>query len=218
MIDFKLYLITDRHATKMPLVDAVKQALEGGVKAVQLREKDLPVRELLAIARDLRTTTKEHGAKLFINDRIDVAIAVNADGIHLGGESMPCSAVRKLVGNRMLIGVSTHSLDEARNAGSEGADFITFGPVFDTPSKRKYGEPVGLRKLGEVVREVELPVFGLGGVNGKNLGDVLYTGARGVAMISAILSSHNIKKTASHMMEKVRLMDQLVCISCRPRE
>lgn len=217
-IDFKLYLITDRKVAKVPLVDAVRLALEGGVKAVQLREKDLPVRELLAVAKDLRKLTREHHAKLFINDRVDVAIGVEADGVHLGVESIPCSAARKLVGKKMLIGVSTHSLEEAKRAKSEGADFITFGPVFDTPSKRGFGAPLGTQKLGEVVREVSLPVFGLGGVNGRNLGDVLYTGARGVAMISAILASKNIRKTAKDMMEVVRLMDRMVCISCKPRE
>jgi len=217
-VDFKLYLITDRNATKLPLVEAVKQALEGGVKAIQLREKDMPVRELLSLAKDMRQLTREFGAKLFINDRIDVAVAIEADGIHLGHQSIPCKAARSVVGNRMLIGVSTHDLAEARQAEAEGADLITAGPVFDTPSKRGMGSPMGTQKLGEIVREVNLPVFGLGGVNGKNLGSVLYTGARGVAMISAIMRANDIKKTAGDMMEMVRLMDQMVCISCKPRE
>ena len=130
-VDFRLYLITDRKQVRIPLTEAVRQALEGGVRAVQLREKDLPVRELLAFARELRTLTRDFGAKLFINDRVDVAVAVEADGVHLGQQSMPASAARKVVGDRMLIGVSTHSVEEAMAAQSGGADFITFGPVMD---------------------------------------------------------------------------------------
>src|SRR5512147_2409528 len=115
-VDFKLYLITDRKQTRMPLPDAVRLALEGGVRAVQLRERDLPIRELLAVAQELRSVTREFGAKLFLNDRVDVAVAVEADGVHLGHQSMPPEAVRTIVGRRMLIGVSTHSIEEARAA------------------------------------------------------------------------------------------------------
>src|SRR5512143_3255944 len=125
----------------MPLPDAVRLALKGGVRAVQLREKDLPIRELLALALELRMLTGEFGAKLFINDRVDVAVAVEADGVHLGHQSMPPEAVRKIVGRKMLIGVSTHNREEALSAEKNGADFITFGPIFPTPSKMKYGAP-----------------------------------------------------------------------------
>ncbi len=142
-VDFKLYLITDRKQTKLPLPEAVRLALQGGVPAVQLREKDLPVRELLALAQELRAITREFGAKLFVNDHVDVAVAVEADGVHLGHQSMPVDAARKIVGSRMLIGVSTHSAQEAKDAEARGADFITFGPVFETPSKVHVWKTVG---------------------------------------------------------------------------
>ena len=198
-IDFRLYLITDRQVTKLPLPQAVRLALEGGVRAIQLREKDLPIRELLALAGDLRVVTKEYGAKLFINDRVDVAVAVDADGVHLGTQSMPCSAVRKIIGRNRMIGVSTHSLDEAKNAEAEGADFITFGPVYSTPSKAIFGPPVGLDELKKAKKEVNIPVFGLGGIKSGNLGAVLQANVDGVAVISAILAAPDIQGAAEEI-------------------
>ena len=185
-VDFKLYLITDRKQAKMPLAAAVRLALEGGVRAVQLREKDLPIREMLLLAQELRTVTKEFGAMLFINDRVDVARAVNADGVHLGHQSMPVQAVRKVVGNDMLIGVSTHSVEEARAAESGGADFITVGPIFDTPSKSSLGRPVGLSILKELKCDLGIPFYALGGIKSGNIVKVIGAGAFGAAMISAM--------------------------------
>ena len=123
-IDFMLYLITDRKQTKLPLPEAVRLALKGGVRAIQIREKDMPVRELLALARELRSLTNQFGAKLFINDRVDVAVAIDADGVHLGHDSMPADAVRKIVGPTMLIGASTHNLDEATLGISMNPDAV----------------------------------------------------------------------------------------------
>lgn len=203
VVDFRLYLITDRHATKLPLVEAVRQALEGGVRAVQLREKDLPIRELLGLARELRALTYPYGAKLFVNDRVDVAVAADADGIHLGGESMPPQAVRDIVGKRMLIGVSTHGLDEARAAEAGGADFITFGPLFETASKKAYGPPAGVEAMSVVKRQVRIPLFALGGIKGARIPGVLAAGADGVAMISAILAADDIKKAAEELNRQI---------------
>jgi thiamine-phosphate pyrophosphorylase len=195
-VDFRLYLITDRHLTRFPLSEALIQALRGGVRAVQLREKDLPVRALLALAQGLRSITREFDAKLFINDRADVAVAVGADGIHLGNRSMPAVAVRKIVGEKMLIGVSTHSLAEAVNAEKSGADFITFGPVFATPSKMRYGPPTGLAAIGTVKEHVRIPVLGLGGIHVDNIMPVMRAGADGIAMISSILAADDIQRAA----------------------
>jgi thiamine-phosphate pyrophosphorylase len=203
VVDFTLYLITDRHATKLPLVEAVRRALEGGVRAVQLREKDLPVRELLALAQELRALTKEFGAKLFINDRVDVAVAVDADGVHLGRESMPVEAVRDVVGQRLLIGVSTHGLDEAKAAESAGADFITFGPVFETPSKKAYGPPVGVEAMSAVKKQVRIPLLALGGIKIATIPGVLAAGADGVAMISAVLAADDIQEAAEEMNRRI---------------
>ena len=202
-VDFKLYLITDRKQTRMPLPEAVRLALEGGVRAIQLRERDLPIRELLAVARELRKLTREFNAKLFINDRVDVAVAVEADGVHLGHGSMPPEAVRTIVGSRMLVGVSTHSLEEAKSAEAGGADFITFGPVFTTPSKTRFGAPVGTDAVSDLKKHVRLPVFGLGGIKTEAVREVLRASADGIAMISAIFGADDIRKAAEEMNRRI---------------
>jgi thiamine-phosphate pyrophosphorylase len=202
-VDFNLYLITDRKVTKMPLPEAVRLALKGGVRAVQLREKYLPMRELLALAQELRKITKESSARLFINDRVDVAVAVDADGVHLGGQSIPLAEVRRIVGRNMLIGASTHSIEEAREAEKAGADFITFGPIFSTPSKKKFGAPVGMEALRTVKKNGRIPVFGLGGIKSENIAQVMRAGADGVAMISAILAGDDIQTAAELMNRRI---------------
>ncbi len=216
-VDFRLYLITDRKVATKPLPEAVRLALEGGVKAVQLREKDLPQRELLALAGELRTLTREFGARLVINDRVDVAVAVGADGVHLGNQSMPVGAVRKIVGSTMLIGVSTHSVAEAQAAERGGADFVTFGPVFETPSKAAYGAPVGLEPLREACRRINVPIYALGGIRGRNIGHVLWAGAYGVSMISAVLAAPDIRRAAKNTVEMINIVDRSICVQCGRR-
>jgi thiamine-phosphate pyrophosphorylase len=194
-IDFRLYLITDRKlvTSHASLVTAVQQALKGGIKAVQLREKDLVTRDLLKLAYKMRTLTDQYKSRLFINDRFDIALAVGADGVHLTQNSIPVSAVRETVRSKLVIGVSTHSLKEAKEAVKGGADFITFGPVYSTPSKLKYGKPVGLNALKKVSSQAHVPVFALGGINSSKVRDVRDAGAYGAAMIREVLDSDNIK-------------------------
>lgn len=191
MLDFSLYLITDRKqvAKGHTLLTAVESALKGGVKAVQLREKDLTDDELLPLALDLRKLTNCYKAKLLINDRVEVALSVKADGVHLGGHSLPTETVRQKVGSEMLIGVSTHSKEEIQQAASHGADFVTFGPVYPTPSKATYGPPQGVPALENACENSALPVFALGGITSARAKECLQAGARGVALISAIISS-----------------------------
>jgi thiamine-phosphate pyrophosphorylase len=202
-VDFKLYLITDRKQTRMPLPDAVRLALKGGVRAIQLRERDLPIRVLLAVAQELRKLTNEFDAKLFINDRVDVSVAVEADGVHLGHQSMPPEAVRKIVNKKMLIGVSTHNPEEARAAEKNGADFITYGPVYLTPSKADLGLPVGPESIINIINRVKIPVFGLGGIKSGNIDQVLSFGADGISMISEIFASDDIESKSREILEKV---------------
>lgn len=216
-VDFKLYLITDRKKVRMPLPEAVRLALEGGVRAIQLREKDLPIRDLLALSQELRTMTREFGAKLFINDHVDVAVAVDADGVHLGHASMPVTAVRNIVGTKMMVGVSTHSIEEARAAESGGADFVTFGPIYETPSKAHLGTPVGLDALKSAKRAVDIPIFALGGIRGSNIGHVLWAGAFGVSMISAIFGADDIRKKAKNISEMIKIVDRSICVQCGRR-
>mgnify|MGYP001073912997 CR=1 FL=1 len=194
-MDFKLYLITNRKlfTNHESLIMAVEDALKGGLKAVQLREKELGTRDMLNMAYRLRELTKTYNSKMFINDRLDIALAVEADGVHLGQKSIPAHAVRKIVQDRLLIGVSTHSLDEAVDAEKGGADFITLGPLYETPSKLKYGEPIGIDAVREVKAKISIPLFGIGGVKLDKVREVMDAGADGVALISAILKAENIR-------------------------
>jgi thiamine-phosphate pyrophosphorylase len=189
-LDFDLYVITDRQQSGgRPLLTVVEAALRGGARAFQLREKDLPPRELYPLAREMRQLTQLYGARLLINDRIDVALAVNADGVHLTTASLPASVARQLLGPDRLIGVSTHNAAEAQAAAEGGADFLVFGPVFFTPSKAPYGEPVGLDALRAVRAAVELPILAIGGIKKANLDQVLAAGADGIAVISAVVAA-----------------------------
>lgn len=206
MIDFKLYLITDRKlfGDSYTLYAAVEEALKDGVKAVQLREKDLGIRELLEMAYKMKEITKKYKAKLFINDRVDVALAVKADGVHLGQSSMPPSAVRKIAKDKLMIGVSTHGIKEALEAEKRGADFITLGPVYKTPSKLKYGKPIGIDVLKKVKSRVSIPVFAIGGIKEDKVKEVMGAGADGIALISGILGAVDIKSAAKHYIMRVK--------------
>ena len=210
MIDFKLYLITDRklvtrHASRVTGFTAVQQALKGGVRAVQLREKDLETREMLKLAYKMRELTARYNARLFINDRFDIAFAVGADGVHLTQSSLPVDAVRNTVGKKLLIGASTHSLKEAKEAERGGADFVTFGPVYRTPSKVKYGAPKGLDALKSVSGKLRIPVFALGGVKAGRIKKVKDAGAYGVSMISEILQADNIRQRSKELLDIVMM-------------
>lgn len=202
-VDFRLYLITDRRLTS-DLAFTVEGALRAGVKAFQIREKDLSARELIGLAERLHGIAKKYGAMTFINDRIDIALGLGLEGVHLGQSSLPVSVAKKIAGDKLPIGVSTHSLDEAIEAQEDGADFITFGPVFETPSKINYGPPKGIQALREVVSRVKIPVFGIGGINMKNIHEVLDTGAHGIALISAIMASERPEDAARSLMEQIQ--------------
>ncbi len=200
-IDFNLYLVTDRKQTGgRSLEFVVEEALRGGVRAVQLREKDFLSRELYETAYELRKLTARHNAKLFINDRIDIALAVDADGVHLGYNSIPIYRARKILGEKKLIGVSCHNQVQAIIAQEKGADFITFGPVYFTQSKAPYGEPVGIAKLAEVTHLLTIPVFALGGIKPYNVPEVVAADAHGIALISAVLSADEPRTAAKNLL------------------
>ena len=188
-LGFSLCLVTDRAQVAGTLEEAVETCLGAGLKAVQLREKDLAARDLLSMARALRESTRRHGAKLLVNDRADVAIAVGADGVQRAGTSLPVPALRAISPRGFLIGASVHSLAEARVAEPEGADFLLFGPVYDTPSKGAYGPPQGLAAFERIASAVHLPVFAVGGVTPARVAETVRAGASGVAVIGAVLGA-----------------------------
>jgi thiamine-phosphate pyrophosphorylase len=203
--DFKLYLVTDRNQTAgRDLVWVLEQALDGGIRAVQLREKDLSGRDLFLLAERCQRLCQSYQAALFINDRVDVAIAVGAAGVQIGKPSIPVETARALLGSQKLIGVSTHTLEEAKAAEQNGADFILFGPVYFTASKAVYGSPQGLSALKTIVDNISLPVYAIGGITLENLEPTQNTGVRGVALISAIVSAANPKEAAEKMLRRLR--------------
>src|SRR5947209_11054689 len=173
----RLVLVTDRHGAAV-----VEAALDAGLPAVQLRDKDLPGRPLLALAERLRAATARTGALLFVNDRIDVALAAGADGVQLGTGSVPVEVARRLLPPGALVGVSTHAPGEAATA----ADFALFGPVWETPSK---AGAQGAARLGDAVRAAAIPVLAIGGVTAERVPAVRAAGAAGVAVIRAILAA-----------------------------
>ncbi len=201
-IDFRIYLITDRKLCPGgEILETVERALDGGVRAVQLREKDLLGRELFRLAERMRKLTEGYGAKLLINDRADVAMGVGADGVHLGILSIPPSEARRLLGPRAVIGCSAHNAKELRDAEEGGADFVTFGPVYPTPSKASFGPPVGIPALASACRTADIPVFALGGVGPGNLEEVMRAGSFGIALISGIVAAADPRAEAAALTE-----------------
>lgn len=180
----QLYYITDRSGlAPNPLVPHLQQVIRAGADLIQLREKDLATRELLELATATVKASRGSDTRIVINDRLDIAMAVGAHGVHLGGQSVPVGVARRHVSKDFLIGVSCHSLDDALRAEAGGANYILLGPIFDTPSKRRYGPPLGLDALSDVVHRIEIPVLALGGITVERVRTCLAAGATGIAGI-----------------------------------
>jgi thiamine-phosphate pyrophosphorylase len=189
-VDFSLYLVTDRHETAgRPLKPLLVEALAAGVRAVQIREKDLGTRDLLALTREVQALIGSTGGHLLINDRVDIALASGADGVHLRADSLPVLVARRLLGSNRLIGVSTHSAEDVVYAEKDGADFVVLGPIYETTSKLRYGKPIGLAALAEATRRARIPIFAIGGVTASRVAELKAAGAAGVAVISAVLAA-----------------------------
>ncbi len=196
-----LYIVTDRTQTAgRPLEEVTRAALAGGARVFQLREKDLEARELTQLAERLVGLIRPAGGLLLVNDRIDVALAVGADGAHLSQRGFPPDVARRLLGTERLLGVSCHSLGEAQEAQEGGADFILMGPIFFTPSKAPYGPPLGLEVLRQVRSHIRLPILAIGGINQTNWAEALAAGADGVAGVSAIMAAPDVSEAVSRFL------------------
>lgn len=202
--EFRYYLITDRkQSTRRTLVEAVKKACRQGIRAIQLREKDLSGWELYELAGEVQTITSRYDTKLFINDRADIALAVGADGVHCPEAGLSPADIQEL-NTDLLIGTSVHSTEAAKRAEKEGADFLLFGPVYRTPSKVKYGDPQGIDRLKEVIEAVDIPVYAVGGITPERGRVCLASGAYGVAGISSILQADSIEQKVSEWKQALK--------------
>ena len=182
---FQICYITDRHALKpKPILPRILEAVQAGVDLVQIREKDLPTRELAALVQAAVKHASGTNARIVVNDRLDLALALGAAGVHLGTQSLPPEFVRRCVPKDFLVGVSCHSVDDALGAESAGADYILLGPIFPTPSKLPYGPPLGLETLRQAAARVKIPLLALGGINVERVKPCREAGAMGVAGIS----------------------------------
>jgi thiamine-phosphate pyrophosphorylase len=196
----RVYLLATESLSHRPLGETVEEAIRAGVDVVQLREKALPDRELLRLSRVLREITARHGALFIVNDRPDLALLVHADGVHLGQDDLPFGEVRSVVGDEVLIGVSTHSLAQARTAERQGADYIGVGPLFPTRTKDA-GPLLGPEGLEEVLAQVKVPAFAIGGINTENVSAVSEKGGRRIAVSSAILGASDVTATVRSLVE-----------------
>jgi thiamine-phosphate pyrophosphorylase len=203
MNPFKLYAITGEefHPGK-PMIEVMEEAIKGGCDIIQLRDKKSPRREVLAKAKALRELTLRYGITFIVNDYIDIALAVDADGIHLGQDDLPLADARKIVGGK-IIGISTHTIEEARQAERDGADYIGVGPVFPTKSKEDVVAPVTTSYVRQVAAEIAIPFVAIGGIKLHNVDQVLEAGARRICAISEIVGSPDIQGTCRSFLDKI---------------
>ncbi|MCX7950711.1 MAG: thiamine phosphate synthase [Clostridiales bacterium] len=197
-VDYSLYLVTDRNILgNRDFIRCVEDAIKGGVTVVQLREKQTSSLEFYEIALRLKELTKKYNIPLIINDRVDIALAIDADGVHVGQEDLPAIKVRKLIGDEKILGVSVTNLEEAYRAIEDGADYIGVGAIFPTDTKKDAAN-VGLKKLREIKNEVDCKIVAIGGINQDNVYKLKEL-CDGVAVISAILGKDNIEEATKIM-------------------
>ena len=190
-----IYPIIDSSLVTLDNIGKTAEAIiDGGAKILQLRAKSLSSKEFLETARIIRKITKDKGTVFIVNDRVDIALLTDADGVHLGQGDLPVKEARRLLGNNKIIGYSTHNLREALEAVRLPVDYISFGPIFPTKTKEDAQTPKGLRWLSEVRKAVEIPIVAIGGITETNMVHVLKEGVEGVAMISEILTVKDISQ------------------------
>jgi thiamine-phosphate pyrophosphorylase len=204
MIDLKLYLVTDRRwLGERSLSSALEEAIQGGVTVVQLREKDVSSREFLTIAQEVKEVACRYNVPLIINDRIDIAFACGADGIHLGSSDLPVSVARAILGTNKIIGASAATKEEAIFLEAQGADYLGVGAIFPTGTKVD-ADKVSLEELAEIKSIVKIPVVAIGGIDLGNIDSVMETKIDGVAIVSAIMAQRDIRDAARNILEMVK--------------
>lgn len=192
-LDFDLYFITDRGLSKKGIIDDIKAAIRGGVKIIQYREKELSTKEIIKEAKEIKKLCKESNVKFIVNDRVDVALASEADGVHIGPDDMNLETARKILGPDKIIGVTASSIEDAKFFESLGADYVGLSPIFATGTKKDAGEPIGSEAVKKANEELRIPFVAIGGITQENLREVLEAGAKSVCMISAILNKDDVE-------------------------
>lgn len=209
-IDFTLYLVTDRALARgRTTVDVVREAVAGGVTCVQLREKASGTREFLEEARAVQAALRGTGVPLIVNDRVDVALAVGADGVHLGQRDMAIADARRLGSPSWIIGVSAESVADAIRAEQEGADYVGVSPVFATPTKTDHAPPLGLEGLRAIRAAATVPLVAIGGIHAGNAREVIRAGADGLAVVSAIVSADSPREAAAVLRREIAAARQV---------
>jgi thiamine-phosphate pyrophosphorylase len=196
-MNFLLYLVADPELSgDRPYLQVVAAALSGGVCAVQLRDKHASARELLLVGKEMRRIAHSCAAAFLVNDRPDVALALEADGVHVGPEDLPPGEARRLIPKPRLLGVSVRTLQEALSAQESGADYLGVGPIFPTTTKKDAGEPLGLGALTRITASVRIPVIGIGGIDVENAASVIEAGCAGIAVVSALMGAADPERAA----------------------
>jgi len=209
-VDWTLYVVTDKAiAGGRSHAEQARAAILGGATVIQYREKLGNTRQLIAEASAVRDVCRELGATFIVNDRVDVALAVGADGVHVGQEDMPAIIARRLIGPDMLLGVTVGNAAQARQAEADGADYLGTDAVFFTGSKPDAGPPIGVDALAEICRAVRIPVVGIGGINVGNVAQVIQAGAAGAAVISAVVSAPDVSAAARRLREAVSIAKRI---------
>ncbi|MEW9093504.1 MAG: thiamine phosphate synthase [Clostridiaceae bacterium] len=203
-IDYTLYLVTDRDMLlDTSLEKAVEESILGGATLVQLREKDISTKEFYEIASQIKKITDKYNVPLIINDRLDIALAVDAAGVHVGQSDMEASIVRKIMGKEKILGVSARTLEEAKKAEKDGADYLGVGAIFGTNTK-KDAKDVSFEELAKIRKEISIPIVAIGGINENNVTELKDKGIDGLAVISAILHRKDIKEASKNLIQLFR--------------
>jgi thiamine-phosphate pyrophosphorylase len=203
-VDYSLYLVTDRDLSRgRATLEIVRAAVTGGVSCVQLREKNCSTAEFIREALEIRDFLRSRGIPLIINDRLDVALAVAADGVHLGQTDMPYQMARDIAGADFLIGISAESLEDAIEAAGQGADYLGVSPIYETPTKTDTAPALGLSGLRAIRKAVDIPLVGIGGLKRDNAASVIAGGADGVAVVSAIVSADDPQSAARQLRDEI---------------
>ena len=202
--DYRLYLVTDSRLHKgYSVLEQVKLALQGGIRIIQLREKELPETDFIKLASEALKLTRAYNAFLIINDSVEIVQAIGADGLHLGQEDMPLTEARKILGDDVVIGVSVKTVEEALQAERDGADYVAVNGVFPTATKEDLGYLPGLEGVAKIRQATRLPVIGIGGINLQNCCSVIEAGAHGIAVVTAITMSDDIPGTCRSFFERM---------------